>query len=116
MALFEDVFKLEGAGSPLAFGIGALFLAPVALPLVGRVLRPAAKELLKIGIYAYDEAQEAVSGAYEATGNLIAEARAEHENESKAKGPSESYGHGAGHRKSGEAHQQHGEFAGQPTH
>jgi hypothetical protein len=43
MALLEDVFKLEGAAGPVVLGVGFLF-APTLLPVVGRVLRPLAKE------------------------------------------------------------------------
>jgi hypothetical protein len=77
MALLEDLFKLEGAAGATALGVGALLLAPTILPAVGRMLRPVAKELVKTGMLAYDEAHGAVSGAYDAASDLVAEARAE---------------------------------------
>ncbi len=59
----------------MAIGVGALLLAPRLLPAVGRVLRPVAKEVLRVGIVAYDGARDTFSGAYEAAGDLVAEAR-----------------------------------------
>ncbi len=94
MALLEDVLGLEvlgleGAAAPVAIGVGALLLAPMLLPAVGRVLRPVAKEVLKVGIGAYDGARDTFSGAYEAAGDLVAEARHEREQESAARRSSE---------------------------
>jgi hypothetical protein len=81
MALFEDLFKMKGAAGPTVLGIGALLIIPAVLPAIGRILRPVAKELIKTGVSVYDEARGTVSGAYEAAGDLIAEARSEQENE-----------------------------------
>lgn len=73
MAAFEDMFK--GAGLPgLAIGIGAALLVPVALPVVGRVLRPVAKTVIRTGIAAWRQASTQMA---EAAGPLVAEARAE---------------------------------------
>ncbi|WP_363347123.1 DUF5132 domain-containing protein [Methylocystis echinoides] len=80
MALFEDLFKMEGAAGPAALGLGAVLLGPTLL----RILRPVAKELIKTGIVIYDEARGAVSEAYEAAGNVVAEARAERDDEVEA--------------------------------
>ena len=69
MALLEDVFK----GNPVTgavVGIGALILAPT----LGRVLRPAAKAVIKGGIVLY---RETLAEVGEAAGDLIAEARSE---------------------------------------
>jgi hypothetical protein len=77
MALLEDVVKMEGAG-PLVLGVGALMLVPALLPALGRVLRPVAKGIIKTGMSVYDETFATVR---EATGDLIAEARAELEHE-----------------------------------
>ncbi len=90
MALLEDVLGLEvlgleGAAAPVAIGVGALLLAPRLLPLVGRVLRPVAKEVVKVGVAAYDATQATFSEAYQATGDLVAEARHEREQESAAR-------------------------------
>ncbi len=90
MALLEDVLALEvlgveGVAAPVAVGVGALLLVPRVLPWVGRVLRPVAKEVIKVGIVAYDGARDTFAGAYEATGDLVAEARHEREQESAAR-------------------------------
>lgn len=69
MAFFEDIFK----GDPLTgvvVGIGAVVLAPT----VGRVLRPAAKAVIKGGIVLY---RETLAEVGEAASDLVAEARAE---------------------------------------
>jgi Protein of unknown function (DUF5132) len=80
MALFEDMFK-NGAGTGLAVGIGALVLGPTLLPAIGRVLRPAAKAVIKGGMVIY---RETMSEVGELTGDLVAEARAELEEGEKA--------------------------------
>lgn len=77
MALFEELF--EEAAGPVAIGIGALILAPKVLPAVGRLLRPIAKGAIKTGMALYEETYATVA---EATGDLVAEARAELESES----------------------------------
>jgi hypothetical protein len=79
MALLEDIAKAEGAG-PLVLGVGALMLAPTLLPAIGRALRPIAKGVIKTSIALYDETYTSMR---EATGDLIAEARAELESESR---------------------------------
>ncbi len=76
MALFEDI--LEEALGPVAIGVGALILIPKLFPSVGRALRPVAKEAIKAGIAVYDRTVATVT---EATGDLVAEARAELESD-----------------------------------
>ncbi len=127
MALLEDVLGLEvlgleGAAAPVAIGVGALLLAPRLLPAVGRVLRPVAKEMLKVGIVAYDGARDTFSGAYEAAGDLVAEARHEREQESAARrsaGPTapivERPAHTASRKKGEEGRHEPGGLAGQPA-
>jgi hypothetical protein len=78
MALFEKITEMEGAG-PLALVLGAVVLAPTVLPAVGRILRPVAKGAIKTGITLYEETYASVK---EATGDIIAEARAELESQS----------------------------------
>ncbi len=84
----EEVAVVE-AGGPTALAIGARLLAPRALPIVGRVLRPLAKGVVKAGLLLYDESSAAVSKTYakvsQATGELVAEARAEREQEKSAR-------------------------------
>ncbi len=76
MALFEDL--LEEVLGPVAIGVGAVILIPKLFPSVGRALRPVAKEAIKAGIAVYDRTVATVS---EATGDLVAEARAELESD-----------------------------------
>ncbi|MGJ0392240.1 MAG: DUF5132 domain-containing protein [Methylocystis sp.] len=83
MALLEDVVKGEGAG-PLVLGVGAIMLAPTLLPALGRVLRPVAKGIIKTGMSVYENTFATMR---EATGDLIAEARAELEHEGHKQEP-----------------------------
>jgi hypothetical protein len=73
MALFEDMLK-GNAMTGVAVGVAALFLGPTLLPTIGRVLRPAAKAVIKGGIVVY---RETVAGIGELTTDLVAEARSE---------------------------------------
>ncbi len=103
MALLEEVFKREGAAGSEALGIGASLFAP-------SVLGPVAKEVIKAGIVPYDEDSGAVSGAYEAAGNLVAVARAERESDGVL-GDGEGTRRRVAHpnRRSGVSHQERGD-------
>ncbi|HLJ64750.1 MAG TPA: DUF5132 domain-containing protein [Stellaceae bacterium] len=73
MALMEDLVK--GGGVPgIAVGVAVAVLAPVLLPMVSRVLRPAAKAMVKTGMSVYRETRRGIT---DATGDLIAEAKSE---------------------------------------
>jgi hypothetical protein len=48
-------------------------------PAVTAVLRPAAKAVIKTGLYAYDRGAEAIAQLSEQTGGIVAEARSEME-------------------------------------
>jgi hypothetical protein len=76
MAAIEDLFK-GNLGTGLAVGIGVAVVGPLIAPMIAGVLRPAAKTLIKGGIYAYDRAHEAVAQLNDAAGDMIAEARTE---------------------------------------
>jgi hypothetical protein len=76
MAL-EDVFKGGNIVTGLAIGIGATILAPLVVPAVGGLLRPAAKAMIKGGIVAYDWGRQAMAEVSEAASDMAAEARAE---------------------------------------
>ena len=73
MALVEDLLK-GGTVTGVAVGVGALLLAPSVIPAVGRVLRPAAKAVIKTGLVLY---RETISEVGEVASDLFAEARAE---------------------------------------
>ena len=73
MALIEDIFK-GNAVTGIAVGVAAVFLGPTLFPMVGRVLRPAAKTVIKGGIVAY---RETVGAIGELTSGLVEEAARE---------------------------------------
>jgi hypothetical protein len=82
MAFIEDVFKGGNIATGLGVGLGMVVLGPVVLPVVGAVVRPLAKTVVKMGMSAYDAAAEGMAGAADATtgtaaGNIFTEARAE---------------------------------------
>jgi hypothetical protein len=93
MALIEDVFK-GNVVTGVAIGVAALLLGPTLIPTVGRVLRPAAKTVIKGGIVAY---RETIGAIGELTTGLVEEATRELE-----QGGAERAGAGAGavHRES----------------
>jgi hypothetical protein len=71
MALYEDSIKgMDGPGMALATGVALLVLAPMVLPVVGRVIRPVAKSAVQSGILLYRQIGETTS-------ELVAEARSE---------------------------------------
>src|ERR1700738_2504974 len=73
MALIEGVFK-GNVVTGVAIGVAALVLAPTLFPPVGRVLRPAAKTVIKGGIMLY---RETVGAIGELTTGLVEEATRE---------------------------------------
>ena len=73
MALFDDLLK-GNAMTGLAVGAAAMILGPTLFPAIGRVLRPAAKAVIKGGMVLY---RETVAEVGELASDLIAEARAE---------------------------------------
>ena len=77
MAVLEDVFKGGNIVTGLALAVGAAVLAPVVLPAVSGLLRPAAKAAIKGGILVYDRGRQAVAELGEMTSDIAAEARAD---------------------------------------
>lgn len=75
MALFENIAEtlFEEAAGPWVLGIGALLVAPVALP----ALRPLAKSVVKNSLVVASKARETVAEVTEQWGDLVAEARSE---------------------------------------
>jgi hypothetical protein len=73
MAIIEDALKGGNIVTGLAIGVGAVVLAPLAVPL----LRPLTKTVLKAGLVAYDQARVTVAEMNEQASDLIAEARSE---------------------------------------
>lgn len=83
MAMLEDIVK-GNAMAGLAVGVGAIMLGPTLLPAIGKVLRPAAKAVIKGGMLFY---RETIAEIGEVTGDIVAEARAELEQEGRAESP-----------------------------
>ena len=73
MAGLGDMFKVGGLPG-IAVGVGAVLLAPVLLPVIGRAIRPVAKAAIKTGIYVYREATAQIDSA---THSIVEEARNE---------------------------------------
>jgi hypothetical protein len=73
MALFDDLLK-GNAMTGLAVGAAALVLGPTLFPAIGRMLRPAAKTVIKGGLVLY---RETLAGIGELTTGLVEEATSE---------------------------------------
>ena len=73
MALIEDMFK-SNAVTGVAIGAAALVLGPTLFPAIGRILRPAAKTVIKGGLVLYRETVNAVG---DLTTDLVEEAKRE---------------------------------------
>ncbi len=71
--------------SSLALGAGIILLAPAVLPVVGAVLKPLAKAVIKGGIMAYESAKLSVAETRETIEDLAAEAKAEISQQGSAK-------------------------------
>ena len=72
--------KILGNGfniGSLALGAGVVLLAPVAIPVLGSVLKPVAKALIKGGIMAYEGAKVSIAETRETLEDIAAEAKAE---------------------------------------
>ncbi len=76
MALLDDAFS--GWGGSILIGVGAALAAPALLPAVAAVVRPAAKGLIKGGLFVVDSLKELVAEGGEQLSDLVAEARAEY--------------------------------------
>jgi uncharacterized protein DUF5132 len=76
---WEDITeRLEGKGW-LGVGIGAVILAPVLIPALGRGLRPVAKGAIKGYLTVAEKARELFAETGEQLQDLVAEAKSEHE-------------------------------------
>jgi len=73
MALLEDVFK----GSNLATALVATVGAAILVPVVGPLVRPVAKSVIRAGLLAYDQGRALLADLNERTGDIVAEAREE---------------------------------------
>jgi hypothetical protein len=60
--------------SSLAVGAGVVLLAPIVIPVVGAVLKPVAKAVIKGGLLAYEGAKVSIAETKETIEDLAAEA------------------------------------------
>jgi hypothetical protein len=77
MGLTEELLERASAPTVLGVGLGALFLAPVLVPAVGRGLRPVVKGAIKGYLTVADRSRELLAEAGERMQDLYAEAQAE---------------------------------------
>jgi hypothetical protein len=77
MAFIEDMFKGGNIATGVAVGVGVAVVGPLLTPVVGGILRPAAKVVIKAGMLAYDAGREGMAQLNEMSGDVVAEARAE---------------------------------------
>lgn len=61
----------------IAVGAGVVLLAPVVIPVIGAVLKPVAKALIKGSIMAYEGAKVSIAETKETLEDIAAEAKAE---------------------------------------
>lgn len=76
MAWYDNVLKFSWPNALV--GIGVAIMIPVLLPLVGSVLRPVAKGLVKGGLMVKDTVVGFAAETGEQVSDLVAEAKAEH--------------------------------------
>lgn len=76
MNWLEDLVEAISPNALVA--AGALFLAPILVPVVGRGLRPLAKGAIKGYLTVQDKVKEYAAVSTEQMSDLVAEARAEH--------------------------------------
>lgn len=74
MALLDDVIGSWGGG--MLVGLGAAVFAPSIGPVVGSVLRPVAKTLIRGVLFVSDSVSGIVGDASEQVSDLVAEVRA----------------------------------------
>jgi len=64
-------------GTGIAIGIGAVLLAPVIIPMVGALVKPVAKGVIKAGMMVYHQGEVIAAEAKETWEDLTAEVKAE---------------------------------------
>ena len=83
MGMIDDLFKGKVV-TGLAIGVGAAFVAPKILPILGEAVKPLAKGAMKGGMLIYEKGKETVAEVAEMTEDMWAEVKAEmkeeHEN------------------------------------
>lgn len=77
------------AGTGVAVGLGALVLAPVVIPMVGALIKPVAKGVIKAGMLVYHKGQVVAAESKETWDDLTAEVKAELAQEAMAEASAE---------------------------
>lgn len=70
--------------SSLAVGAGVVLLAPVVIPVLGSIVKPMAKAVIKGGLLAYEGAKVTIAESKETIEDLAAEAKSEITNKKTA--------------------------------
>lgn len=70
--------------SGLAIGAGVVLLAPVIIPVIGSILKPLAKAIIKGSLLAYEGAKVSIAETKETMEDLAAEAKSEISQEKSA--------------------------------
>lgn len=73
----NEMMEGGNGGRAIAWGIGAVVLAPIVIPAIGKVAKPLAKATIKSGITIYEKGKVAVAEAGEVLQDIVAEAKAE---------------------------------------
>jgi hypothetical protein len=63
--------------SSLAIGAGIVLLAPIVIPVIGAILKPVVKTIIKGSLVAYESAKVSLAETRETLEDLTAEAKAE---------------------------------------
>lgn len=84
MAGVNDLFR-QGPLTTAAIGVGIFMLAPVVLPIVGRLGKPLVKEFIKQGYLIYERTREGLAEVAELAEDAVAEARVQLELEALAR-------------------------------
>jgi hypothetical protein len=78
------IFKGGFSVGSLAVGAGVVLLAPVIIPVIGGILKPVTKAVIKGGLLAYEGAKVSIAEAKETLEDLAAEAKSEISHDSSA--------------------------------
>lgn len=73
MKIFNGGFSVGN----IAIGAGVVLLAPVIIPVIGSILKPLAKAIIKGGLIAYEGAKVTLAETKETLEDLAAEAKSE---------------------------------------
>lgn len=76
MNQLATLMKAQAARN-LAIGLGVVIVVPVAVNLLGPVVRPLARGALKVGILAFEKGRETVAEIGEVIDDLVAEVQEE---------------------------------------